>query len=184
MRKAHRRWGTAAVAAIVLVNVLALAGGIFLQHGSTRLPYDPTKSYAEIFGSPTTSSPGGSGPSVSTVSRRSRCGSNPITATRSGESLIHAPGPTRGTVLINGYAYAVMPLGDVFLDLKGSDARHLLRAHGQDQLWLPREVRVGETGQIRPPEDPAGTVGVYASSAAARRDERGNWRRGVRQHPE
>jgi hypothetical protein len=51
MRHWRKRWVIVLAGLIVLVNMLALAVGIYLQHAATRPPWsrDARKSYAQIF---------------------------------------------------------------------------------------------------------------------------------------
>ena len=120
MRHWRKRWVIFLAGLIVLVNMLALAVGIYLQHAATRSPWsrDARKSYAQIFG-------------VSDdeltrwfkSERFARLTKEPVPITfRRGETINgllvygHGSSRARGTVVLEGYPYTVMPVGDVFLD--------------------------------------------------------------------
>jgi uncharacterized protein len=169
MRHRRKRWVIVLAGLFVLVNMLAMAVGIYLQHAATRPPWsrDARKSYAQIFG-------------VSDdelarwfrSERFARLTKEPVPITfRRGETINgllvygHGPSPARGTVVFEGYRYTVMPVGDVFLD-RGFNVfiYHQPFSSGKIGFGYFEKYDLETVVRAVRQKDPQGTIGVFGAS--------------------
>lgn len=163
----RKRWAIVLAGVIVLVNVLALAVGIYLQQAATRPSWarDSRKSYGQIFG--VTDAELGRWFNSERFARLTR--ERVPLASRHGGTfeglLVHGPGRTRGTVVLEGYVYTVMPIGDVFLD-RGFNVfiYHEPVTHGSIGFGHFEKYDLENIVRSVRQKDPQGTIGVYGAS--------------------
>lgn len=169
MRHSRRRWVIVLAGVIVLLNGLALTVGIYLQQAATRPSWasDPSKSYREIFG--VSNEELGRWFNSERFARLTK-ERVPLTSHRGATInglLVHSPGagPARGTVLLEGYPYTVMPVGDVFLD-RGFDVLiyHQPFTGGKIGFGYFEKHDLESIVRLVRQKDPQGTVGVYGTS--------------------
>ena len=169
MRPWRKRWVIVLAGVVVLINVPALAVGIYLQQAATRPSWasDSRKSYGQIFG--VTNAELARWFKSERFARLTK-ERVPLTS-RHGATfeglLVRGPGPTRGTVIFQGYAYALMPVGDVFLD-RGFNVfiYHEPSTDGEIGFGYFEKYDLENVVRVVRRVDPQGVIGVYGSSRA------------------
>lgn len=160
----RRRAAAVVIAALVLLNVIWLGIAIYFQHAATTLPYDVRRSFTQSFGV-----------SDQQLSRQfdydrfTKLTKEPVELTSDygypiKGQLLHTPGPARGTVLINGYSLAVMPVGDVFLD-RGLNVLTYYAQTQKTSYGYREKHDLEQLVRFARARDPTGAIGVMGSSA-------------------
>lgn len=172
MRPRRKRWVIVLAGAIILVNVLALGVGIYLQDAATRPSWasDSRKTYAQVFG--VTDEELARWFKSERFARLTK--QRVSLASHRGETidglLVYHDGsvPARGTVVLEGYTYTVMPLGDVFLD-RGFNVLiyHERLTRGEIGFGYFEKYDLENVVRLVRQEDSQGTIGVYGSSRGA-----------------
>jgi pimeloyl-ACP methyl ester carboxylesterase len=168
MRLSRRRWIIVLAAAIVLINVVALAVGIYIQQTATRPPYsDPRQSYAQIFGISNEELARSFNSERFARLNKERVQLTSRHGARFSGLLIHAPAPARGTVAIGGYTNNVMPIGDVFLDRRFNVFTYPLFLEGRITFGFHEKFILESVVRFVRERDPLNTIGVYGNSTSA-----------------
>ena len=168
-RHARKRWVVALAAIVVLVNVVALALGIYLQQVATRWPIlDSGKSYAELFGVTDEELARGfdSERFAQLTKERTQLPSDHAESTN--VLFINAPGPARGTVVMGGggHLYVYMQVGDVFLD-RGFNVLFYSTPSPKVSYGYYEQHDLDNVVEFAREKDPQGMIGVYGMSSTA-----------------
>jgi len=167
-RHSRKRWVVVLAAVVVLVNVLALAVGIYVQQVATRWPIlDPRKSYAEIFGVSDEELARGFNSERFSQLTKERVQLSSDHAETINVLLVHAPGPAHGTVLLmGGHPYVAMQVGDIFLD-RGFNVLHYNTPSAKTSYGYYERYDLENVIKFAREKDPQGVIGVYGMSASA-----------------
>ena len=162
----RKRWVIALVAVIVLVNMLALAVGVYIQQVATRWPTLATgRTYAEIWGVSDEELARGFDSERFSRLVQERVQLRPATdAEIINVLLVHAPGVSRGTVVVGGYPYTFMQIGDIFID-RGFNVLFYVAPKPKTSFGYHEKHDLAEVVEFAREKDPQGLIGIYGMSA-------------------
>lgn len=163
----RKRWVVALVAVIVLVNMLALAVGVYIHQAATRWPTLATgRSYAEIWGVSDEELARGFDSERFSRLVQERVQLPPATdAETINVLLVRAPGISRGTVVVGGYPYTFMQVGDIFLD-RGFNVLFYIAPKPKTSFGYHEKYDLAEVVEFAREKDPQGLIGIYGMSAS------------------
>ena len=160
-RARKRRWILGLTGAVL---VLWLGTGVYLQHAATVLPYDVTRSYEATSGvsDDQLSRRFDHARFVGLTQERLTLTSNYGYSLRA--TLILNPRPSQDTVLLGGYALALMPLGDLFLD-RGFNVLTYYPVTRTTSYGYREKHDLEQLVTLVDRRFPKGLIGVFGSSA-------------------